>query len=145
MYSLIEKYINKIRVIDENRHYAFFVSNGEIFSIGMNTYIKYKTCTTIHAELMALKKIQKYKECPKKADIIVIKIKKNGDYHNGKPCNHCIKILMNSKIKFNNVFYSTEYNGKCHLIKTKINKFNSDSENKGLRHKCVNTEYLKNK
>uniref|UniRef100_A0A6C0AEF6 CMP/dCMP-type deaminase domain-containing protein n=1 Tax=viral metagenome TaxID=1070528 RepID=A0A6C0AEF6_9ZZZZ len=138
--------VKKLRIIPENRHYAFFVNKGIIFSKGMNSYIKDKTCTTIHAELDALKKVSKLKNCPKNADLIIINVKKNGDLNNGKACEHCLFILKNSKINFKNIYYSNIIEGNVCIVKEKFNKITKNiksKQSKSLRFKCVNTEYNK--
>jgi deoxycytidylate deaminase len=134
----------------EKYHYAYFLHSKCKIAEGTNNFIENKTCTTIHAEMNALAKIQKWKVCPTNIDLIVIKIKKNGDIGNAKPCNHCIQILSQSKIKINNVYYSTtNINTNINIIKEKFSKMkifninNIDKKimSKSLRYKCGDREF----
>jgi deoxycytidylate deaminase len=142
--------IKKTTEITPSRHhYAYFIRGRELCEIskGENSFIKDKTCTTIHAEMDALQKILKWKECPKKVDLIVIKINKNGEIGDAKPCSHCINILHNnSKIKIQNVYYSIKNNNNF-MIKEKFSKMKNNNINdkkilsKALRYKCGDKIY----
>ena len=153
--QLIINLINeKLNLNNEKLHYAFlFLSKKPIcIAMGTNNFITNKTCTTIHAEISALEKIKKWKVCPKNIDLVVIKIKKNGDIGDGKPCEHCIYMLSISKIKITNVFYSSHNintNTKYCIIKEKFSKMqNFDKNNKKImskspRYKCGDKIYQK--
>lgn len=150
MVKWISDYINsKLEKKKENHHYAYFMLANKKYEIatGKNSFIENKTCTTIHAELDALSKINTWKVCPKKIDLIVIKIKKNGEIGDAKPCDHCIKILDDSKIIIKNVYYSSKINDKYYIVKEKFSKMkNYDKNNKiimskAFRYNCNNKIY----
>jgi len=114
---------------------------------GKNTYIKDITCTTVHAELDALRKIFKWIECPEKIHLVVIKINKNGELGEAKPCNHCINILANSKVNIKNVYYTTKNTNQFCVVKEKFSKMKNYDINdktilsKAFRYKCGNKIY----
>ena len=127
----------------EKFHYAYLLANGKTeISEGKNNFIENETCTTIHAEINALEKIKKWRVCPKNIDLIVIKINKNGDIGKGKPCDHCLYLLSNSKVNVKNVYYSTIINNEHYIIKEKFSKMKNYDENdkkitsKSPRYKC---------
>ena len=139
---------NKIELKRQNNekfHYAFLLSKNELVSEGRNSFIENKTCTTIHAEINALEKIKNIKNINslQKHNLIVIKIKKNGDIGEGKPCSHCIYLLSESKIKITNVYYSTSINFiiKEKFSKMKINEDNKLKMSKSSRYKCGDKIY----
>ena len=140
--------IKKFLICNIKRHYAFLLSNNTIISKGENSFIVDKTCTTIHAELDALKKIIKLKQCPKQLDIMVIKTDSNGNYGKAKPCSHCLYVLSNSKYKIRNVYYtSIDENNEEIIIIEKFNKMVNLRDkvcSKALRYKCGEKIYYEN-
>ena len=136
-FDFIEKIQN-----NEKKHYAFLLSKKVEIARGQNSYIKDNTCTTIHAELDALRKIAKLRQYPKILDILVINLDKNNNLREAKPCVHCISILHNSKYKIKNVFYSTKVNNEYCIVQEKFSKMisydNMDKKitSKSLRYKC---------
>lgn len=65
------------------------------------------TCTSTHAEMDALKKINNWKNKPKELDLLVIRLSKSGLLGESRPCANCIKRLLASRLKIHNVYYST--------------------------------------
>lgn len=117
--ELIEKR-KSIYTKDRCKHICQITSR-RFTSIGINTTIpSYDGCGYgRHAEAEALKKLR----IQKKSDIyiIVIRVGKNGDLLNSKPCSKCVK-LFNQASKFYNIkeiWYSNE-NGD--MIKTTLHK-----------------------
>ena len=140
IYQKIE--IEKIK--KEKFHYAYLLvakRKNEI-SHGKNNLIENETCTTVHAELSALDKVRSWKVCPKNIDLIVIRIKKNGEIGDAKPCNHCIHLLAESKINIQNVYYSSMLHNQCYIIKEKFSKMKNNitidkrTTSKSSRYKC---------
>ena len=137
--NFINNTIESKRKNNEKLHYAFLLYKNELVSEGTNDFIKDKTCTTIHAEMSALKKWKRlHNSC--NIDLVVIKLKKNGDIGEGKPCNHCIKLLSESKMRIINVYYSVS---SVQIIKEKFSKMKnydklSDKKilSKSMRYKC---------
>lgn len=152
VYSNIIQYVNeKIEKKNERHHYAYFIKGKQIIEIskGENSFIKNETCTTIHAELDALQKIIKWRICPNKLDLLVIKLNKNGEIGEAKPCPHCIFILNNTKIKIKNIYYSSKVNNKYCIVKEKFNKMVEPIDDKRIlskayRYKCGEKIYYKN-
>jgi len=149
---VIDFIINKIDEKKENKvrhHYAYFISSKckQKIAEGKNNIIENKTCTTIHAEMDALGKIKKWKVCPINIDLIVITIKANGEIRNAKPCDHCIQMLTQSKIKIHNVFYSTVIDSNHYINKEKFSKMKVYNKNdkkvmsKSLSYKCGNFKF----
>lgn len=72
------------------------------------------TCSSIHAEANAMKKLlplPRQKKL-KKVDLLVIRVSKNGQYGNSKPCIHCIlnlhKNLPDKGYSLRDVYYTDE-------------------------------------
>lgn len=154
MTEWISEYVNsKLEKKKEKHHYAYFLLTNKKheIAVGENSFIENKTCTTIHAELDALSKINTWRECPKKIDLIVIKINKNGEIGEAKPCGHCIKVLDDSKLKIKNVYYSSNINNKYCIVKEKFSKMKNYDKNdkiimsKAFRYNCNNKIYYENK
>jgi cytidine deaminase len=132
------------RIKKERFHYAYLLvsKNKTEISDGKNNFIENKTCTTIHAEIAALEKIKKWKECPKNVDLIVIKLNKDGNIGKGKPCDHCLYLLSESKVNIKNVYYSTIIDNEYYIIKEKFSKMKNYNKNdkkvmsKSPRYKC---------
>jgi hypothetical protein len=98
-----------------NRHAAGFLLGKEIYGVSVNKFIFPTTLingkkfyNTRHAEVSIFEKL---KMCDKKkisglVDILVIRVNKNGDLKNSRPCNKCIKTMKSIVRK---VFYSTDF------------------------------------
>ena len=72
-------------------------------------------CSSIHAEANAMKKLlplPRQKKL-KKVDLLVIRVSKNGQYGNSKPCIHCIlnlhKNLPDKGYSLRDVYYTDEH------------------------------------
>ncbi len=107
----------------EHRHGCVVLRNGKVISTGFNyprLRIINKTrlsCST-HAEMSAILSLKN-----KKANsILVIRINKDGQLCDSKPCQYCFNFIENSGIK--KIYYSNEY-GNIVFIKT--NKINIES------------------
>ena len=133
-------------------HYAYLIQSKCKTKLveGKNDIIKNKTCTTTHAEMNILDKIKKWRVCPKNVDLIVINIKSNGDIGEGKPCEHCIQMLAQSKICIHNVYYSTIINNNYYIYKEKFSKMktydinNKKVMSKSLKYMCGNKIFYPN-
>jgi hypothetical protein len=73
------------------------------------------TCSSIHAETNAMRKLlplPRQKKL-KKVDLLVIRVSKNGQYGNSKPCIHCIlrlsKTLPEKGYILHDVHYTDEH------------------------------------
>lgn len=73
------------------------------------------SCSSIHAEANAMKKLlplPRQKKL-KKVDLLVIRVSKNGQYGNSKPCIHCIlnlhKNLPDKGYSLRDVYYTDEH------------------------------------
>jgi deoxycytidylate deaminase len=75
------------------------ISSGECISIGTNRRLS--NDNTVHAEVDALLKI---KRCVG-ADLVVVRLNKNGTFGNSRPCNTCIAKMKKHGIR--KVFYTT--------------------------------------
>ncbi len=62
---------------------------------------------SLHAEMDAYSKIKGFKGITKKVDLFVIRITKGGNLAESRPCFHCIDYLSRSKLKIQDVYYST--------------------------------------
>lgn len=85
-------------------------------SYGENHYnnVEDSTCSSIHAEANAMKKLlplPRQKKL-KKLDLLVIRVSKSGQYGNSKPCIHCIlnlsKNLPDKGYSLRTVYYTNE-------------------------------------
>ena len=92
----------------------------KVFAFGLNSTRKNYNNKSTHAEVDAMKKIQ-YKKIEGKMDLIVIKLSKNGEFRESRPCLTCLKSMRGLKIK--HVYYST-VNGDIQR-----EKFNGMEEN----------------
>lgn len=99
-----------------------------------------------HAEIDALKKMESLIRCKKiknnkKMDLIVIRVRKNGDLAESAPCKHCtIQLTLNKMISINNLYYSRN-DGSITCIKfNEWSKNNPKHVSKGHRvlylHQC---------
>ena len=71
-----------------------------------------------HAEINAYRRIAKWKNKPKKLDLIVLRFSKTGCLGKSRPCYNCLQRLTNAKMGIVHVYYSTE-NGT--IIKENFN------------------------
>lgn len=65
-----------------------------------------------HAEMSVLSKYDKLKSNSKRvpSDLIVIRINRQGNMTNSKPCAKCIKYMSNSQYKIRHIYYSVDEN-----------------------------------
>ena len=122
------------------KHAAALIYKENIYSTGFNKFLKVKSFQinkeksiyykTIHAEINAICQIPKH--LAKGKDILVIRINKNLDLKNSRPCNHCIEKLL--KIGIRKVHYSNEFG----II---ISEFLSDMEK---THTSAGSMYINN-
>lgn len=88
-----------------------------------------------HAEIDAMLHLPPNKKYNKKIlDIIVIRVLKNGQIKNSKPCSKCLQHLNNIKgYKIKNVYYSTD---DGNILVEKFSKlFNSETKHISKRFK----------
>ena len=91
-------------------HGAVLIHRGKILSTGYNYYHDYKFNSnyreSVHAEVSAinnaLKKIHASEL--KKCELVIIRVNKQGEHLNSKPCCHCERIINKFNIK--KVFHS---------------------------------------
>lgn len=93
------------------KHAAALVSGNNIHGFSSNKYIKeiivddQKYYITRHAEISLFEKLPK-KQKVRGMDIIVIRINKNLELRNSRPCNNCIDKLL--KLGIRKVYYSND-------------------------------------
>lgn len=75
---------------------------------GINNEMRDYVCPTTHAEIDAFNKIRNWKNVPKKLDLYVIRISKTGIIGDSRPCEHCLRRLMASRINIIDCYYSTK-------------------------------------
>lgn len=89
-------------------HGAVLIYRGRIIGKGRNTYTNssYNEKSSVHAEISAIKDGLKKISCDelKKCELVIIRVNKQGEYLNSKPCCHCEKIINRFNIK--KVFHS---------------------------------------
>ncbi len=99
-----------------NKHAACIMSGKEIYGISINKFLYPNTLingkkfyNTKHAEMSVFEKLNMYnkKRIGGLVDILVIRVNKNGDLKNSRPCNKCIKTMKSIGIR--KVFYSTDF------------------------------------
>ena len=96
------------------KHGAVVYKNGKIIQSGRNQYCSlnrlrnYKSnrIWSIHAEMNALANLPK--NITRGAGIIVVKVNREGDLTNSRPCRVCMSIIERMGIK--RVMYSTDTN-----------------------------------
>jgi deoxycytidylate deaminase len=92
---------------------------GKIYT-GENKPVSWCEHLSIHAEMDAMKKIDKKKT----HNLLVLRFSSNGKLCESKPCHHCIMKLK--KLKINKVYYSKEdENVVCEKIHEMNNKKSS--------------------
>ena len=104
-----------------------------IYSTGYNKFLKVKSFKidkensiyykTIHAEINAICQIPKL--MAKGKDILVIRISKNLELKNSRPCNHCIEKL--TKIGIRKVHYSNDQGIIISEFVSDMEKFHTSS------------------
>lgn len=82
-------------------------SGGKKLAFGQNDDTTWKYMPSLHAEMDAYSKIKNFKGITKKVDLFVIRITKGGNLAESRPCFHCIDYLSRSKLKIQDVYYST--------------------------------------
>jgi len=105
------QYIKNKITIDKHHHYALFIPHGsksyeQIIVSGINK-LKTTRSYSVHAEIDVINKFNKKKNKPRKVDLYIINLTKNGNYSEARPCFHCIIKLIKSKIDIRHVYYST--------------------------------------
>ena len=105
----VKKYIPLLKQQIKKARYVFslgaiIIKDGEIVGAGYNRVYSARgeSKTTDHAEILALKKTPR--SLRDRSDIIVMRIKKNGQIGMAKPCSKCEKALRKAGI--NRVYYS---------------------------------------
>jgi deoxycytidylate deaminase len=93
---------------------AIVVRGGVPISYGSNKKSNGHRGWSIHAEVNALKKLKRQKRGAEGADLYVYRFLANGDYGIAKPCESCMKEIINSGIR--RVFYSDD-DGLMKVIK----------------------------
>ncbi len=107
----------------EHRHGCVVLRNGKVISKGYNhprirIINKNRLSCSTHAEMSAILSLKN-----KKANsILVIRINKDGQLCDSKPCQYCFDYIFNSGIQ--KIYYSNE-KGKIICIKTKDIDINS--------------------
>ena len=106
--------IERIHLGGERQHHAFFMAHGTCLSEqqklihGTNDLHPTGFTRSTHAEIVALKKLLKWRNKPKQLDLVVIRCSKSGVLGESRPCYHCLERLMKEhKIVIRNVYYST--------------------------------------
>ena len=101
--------------------------------MGKNANRKFQNIPTRHSEIDFIGKVYKWRNVPKKFDILVVKITKNGSLKNSKPCIHCLKYLKKSKLNINKVYYSTDKEIVCENLVDITNDYITT----GIRRKLI--------
>ena len=78
-------------------------------AFGNNIDFPYHGFNSRHAEMDVLQKmnIAYYKKNHIKLDLYVIRLTKNGQLAESKPCKHCIQMMASSGLLFKWIYYST--------------------------------------
>ena len=103
-----EAYCQAIKSEMNFNHGCVLIHRGKIVGKGFNCYhdSNYKSEYSLHAEINAinngLKKL--HVNDLKKCELVIIRINKNGEMLNSRPCNNCKKVIEGYKIK--KIFYS---------------------------------------
>lgn len=105
----IEEAYNQAFKSDMNfTHGAIIIYRGKILSKGFNTYINsnYSEKTSLHAEVSAINNALKKVHASelKKCELVIIRVNREGECLNSKPCCNCSKIINRFAIK--KVFHS---------------------------------------
>jgi hypothetical protein len=98
------------------RYFLTIAAPFAIKSYGENQYnnASDSTCSSIHAEANAMRKLLPLRRQKnlKKIDLLVIRVSKNGQFGNSKPCIHCIlnlsKNLPDKGYTLQDVYYTDE-------------------------------------
>ena len=93
----------------------FVIKNNSIISLSIGHNLHYTNNTTLHAEEAAFKKLPYYDKSKQlEINVLVLKITRNGQYRNSKPCIHCLRSMYNiaqkKNYKINKIYYSTNDN-----------------------------------
>ena len=115
MDSVITKLkLNANKSFIKHKHSSALIdSNSNIFSIGINKFVKHVQLKesnyyrTIHAEMALFKTNVLIKKNSKNLDIIVIRINNKNELINSRPCRECIEKLKFYGIR--KVYYSDNY------------------------------------
>jgi cytidine deaminase len=108
--------------ISGHRHIAFIIDNSNIMQYGYNNIRGLTYNIPVHAEIDAINKLKKFHKNQKiKIDILVLRVKRNGEYGMSKPCQNCIgkmdKIAMVRGYVLNKIYYSLDNgNFECNSI-----------------------------
>ncbi|AYV85889.1 MAG: cytidine and deoxycytidylate deaminase [Solivirus sp.] len=118
--------------VHNSKHAAILFSGKSIFSTGYNRFDrgKLQSCTqsySTHAEIDALYKSRKISK-RKRIYLIVVRLNKNGNFINSKPCNSCIHALKRSNIT--RIYYT---NDKSQIVYEPTNLINNEHECSGNR------------
>lgn len=98
------------------RYFSTIIVPFAVKSYGENQYnnTSDSTCSSIHAEANAMRKLLPLRRQKnlKKIDLLVIRVSKNGQFGNSKPCIHCIlnlsKNLPEKGYVLQDVYYTDE-------------------------------------
>lgn len=114
---ILLEYVHNKNIIRTSRHHHIAIifkyhNNNTVDILAYATNLSYHENQMIHAELHALKKLQKYHDTrPQRINMLVIRLA-NGCLTNSKPCHHCtqrIPLYANKlNYKMNYIFYSLD-------------------------------------
>lgn len=128
MINIMQRKKNYDQSSDKNHVACCFPCKGNVLSIGQNYYPVNYDCekkNSIHAEHDTINKLPFTKK-PKKINMLVIRITKNGKLGMSKPCNKCVSYMIHLFPKkgyiVKNIYYST--NEGC-IIKTNLRKLST--------------------
>jgi len=151
MDTICDYIYTKYHIPNPNRslhHYAMFVPSKQIvgvrnLSYGVNQNISFRSIPSTHAEMEAMKRIERWKRCPKKVDLIVLRYTKNGVLGDSRPCYHCIAFLESSRININWVYYSNKQGSitKIKFSHLAFNKENTAHISSGMKYKLYGDKY----
>jgi len=115
-------YQNKIHSHEGYFHIALIPNNKSFISSTNDynrTFLKKKFIFSLHAEVSALHKFNNiFKHNPNKKikELIVLRLNRQYELKNSKPCKHCLETMFQYNVKY--VIYS-ENNGSMTKIKVK--------------------------
>lgn len=104
------------------KHACIIFRDKKTLSVACNSYVVKKkpntSCYTIHAEMAALKNIDR--KMHKKANILVVRVDGQGNLKNSKPCSDCICKIKNIKY-IKTIYFSNDQGQIVSFSKNDIN------------------------
>jgi deoxycytidylate deaminase len=114
-------------------HIACCIKNENVLSYGQNHYpvktnhFKNYRCCSIHAEHDAIRKLP-FSRKPVKIDLIVLRLTITKKVCMSKPCNKCVKYMLNDSLKHGYIIKDIWYsNDNGDIVKTNLSKLVNES------------------